>query len=118
MGPWQLQYPVTYPQRVPAALGPQEAVQMITQRARDALNDQRETVRRALHHQEGQLPSATRQYGAAARQKLVCASARKNEAHKENVQIPDRQLYQEDARFFSKNTGICTLDLPGSKTSS
>ena len=38
---WQLQNP----QSVPAALGPQEAVQLVTQRAREALHDQRETTR-------------------------------------------------------------------------
>ena len=31
--PWQRQYPVTYPQSVPALLGREESVQMITQRA-------------------------------------------------------------------------------------
>ena len=46
--PWQLQYISTYTQCVPAVLGPEEAVQLVTQRAREALNDQRETTRRAL----------------------------------------------------------------------
>ena len=45
--PWQLQYIATCPQCVPAVLGPQETVQLVTQRAREALNDQRETTRRA-----------------------------------------------------------------------
>ena len=46
--PWQLQFFSTYTQCVPAVLGPQEAVQLVTQRAQEALNDQRETTRRAL----------------------------------------------------------------------
>ena len=36
-----------------AVLGPQETVQLVAQRAREALNDQRETARRALPHQQG-----------------------------------------------------------------
>ena len=51
VNPWQLQYPSAYPQCVRAVLGPQETVQLVTQRAREALNDQRETARRALLHQ-------------------------------------------------------------------
>ena len=48
LNPWHIQYPVTCPQSDVAVLGPQEAVQLVTQRAREALHDQRETVRRAL----------------------------------------------------------------------
>ena len=33
VNPWQLQYPSTYPQCSPAVLGPQETVQLVTQRA-------------------------------------------------------------------------------------
>ena len=51
VNPWQLQYPVTYFKSVLAVLAPQEAVQLITQRAREALNDQRETAPRALLYQ-------------------------------------------------------------------
>ena len=51
--PWQVQYHVTYPCSVLAVLGPQEAVHLVTQQAPEALNDQRETARRALLHQEG-----------------------------------------------------------------
>ena len=36
--PWQILYPVTYPQSVPAVLGPQ-VVQLVTQRAGEALNN-------------------------------------------------------------------------------
>ena len=43
--PWQSQYLVIYPQSVHAVLGPQETVQLVTQRAREALNDPRETAR-------------------------------------------------------------------------
>ena len=46
VNPWQLRYPVTYPKCVPAVPGPQEAVQSVTQRVREALYDQRETARR------------------------------------------------------------------------
>ena len=53
VNPWQLQYPVAYPHSVRAAIGLQEAVQLVTQRAREALNDQREPARRALLHQHG-----------------------------------------------------------------
>ena len=48
-----------------AVFGHQEAVQMVTQRAREALNDQRETARRALLHQKGELLDATHQHEAA-----------------------------------------------------
>ena len=45
---------------------PQETVQLVTQRAREALNDQRETARRALLHQQGLLLAATHHYKPAA----------------------------------------------------
>ena len=53
--PGQLEFAVTYPPSVPAVLGPPDTVQVATQRAREALNDQRETARRALLHQRGDL---------------------------------------------------------------
>ena len=59
-------YPATYPQCVLAVLGPQEVVQLVTQRAQEALHDQRETARRALLRQQGRLLAATHQYVAAA----------------------------------------------------
>ena len=74
---WQLQYPSTYPQGSPAVLGPQETVQLVTQRTREALNHQRETARRALLHQQEEFLAATHQEEAAARQNLVSALARK-----------------------------------------
>ena len=44
LNPWQIQCPSAYPQRSPAVLGHHETVQLVTQRAREALNDQRETA--------------------------------------------------------------------------
>ena len=41
--PWQLRYPKTYPQDSQAVLGPQETVQLVTQRAREGLHVQRES---------------------------------------------------------------------------
>ena len=103
--PRQLQYSVAYPQSGPAVLEVQDAVQMATQRAREVLNDQVETARRALHHQQGQLLATTRQYEAAAKQNIgqtrVSALARNHEAHNYNVQMQVRQLEHEpDARFL------------------
>ena len=60
--PWQLQHHATYPQSVPAVLGLEEAVRLLTQRAREALHDQRETARRALLHQQGEFLAATHQH--------------------------------------------------------
>ena len=54
---WQ----VKNPQSAQAILGPQETVQLVTQRAREALNAQRETARRALLHQQGEFLAATHQ---------------------------------------------------------
>ena len=47
------------PHGSPTVLGPQETVQLVTQRARAALNDQRETAQRALPHQQGEILAAT-----------------------------------------------------------
>ena len=74
VNPWQLQYPITYPQSVPAVLGPQEVVQL------EALNDLRETARHALLHQQGEFLDATHPYEAAARHHLVSTLARNREA--------------------------------------
>ena len=41
------------PHSVPGVLGPQGAVQLVTQRTREALHDRRETARRAPLHQQG-----------------------------------------------------------------
>ena len=108
LNPWQVQYPVTYPQGVPAVLVPQEAVPLVTQRAREALNDQRETARRA--HQQGEPIDATHQYEAAARQTLVNSLARNNEAHNCNVQVQVRHLEHEaDARLSQRPREFLSL---------
>ena len=78
--PWQLQYPVTYPRSVPAVLGPEESFQLVTQRAREALNDQRETARRALLHQQGEFLAAAHQREAVVRDHLENSFARNCEA--------------------------------------
>ena len=44
VNPWQFQYLVTYLQSSLAVLGTHEAVQLVTQRAREAPNDQHETA--------------------------------------------------------------------------
>ena len=104
--PWHLQSPVTYPlppQSVLANLGPQEAIQLVTQRAQEALYDQRNSARRVLLHQQGEFFAATHQYEAAARQHLVKTLARNNEAHKYNVQVQVHQPEHEaDARFSQR----------------
>ena len=70
-----------------------DAVEMATQRAREVLNDQRETVRRALLHQHGEFLAATRQYEAVGGAKnLVNNLTRNSETHNYNVQLQVRQL--------------------------
>ena len=64
-----------------AVLGPHEAVQPVTQRAREALHDQRETARRAPLHQQGEILAVTHQYEAAAKQNLVSALACEADCH-------------------------------------
>ena len=103
VNPWQLLYLCTHLQSVPAVLGLQETVQLVTQRAREALNDQRETARRALLHQHGEFVAAIHQCEAAAGQTIVSTGARNNEAHSYNVQMQVRQLEHEpDARFSQR----------------
>ena len=97
---WQLQYPSTYPQGLSAVLGHQETVQQVTQRAREALNIQRETPRRALLHQQGHFLAAAHQYEAAAKQNLVSALARNNEAHNHNVQMRDFRKDRANCYLF------------------
>ena len=65
VNPWQMLYPVTDPQSVPAVLGPQ-AVQLVTQRAGEPLNIKEKFL----------LPLI--QCEAAARQNLVNTLARRN----------------------------------------
>ena len=107
---WQLQYPITHPQGVPAVLELQETVQLVTKRAREALNDQHETARRALLHQQEEFLAATHQYEAAARQNLVSTLARNSEAHNCNVQIQVKQLNMKQMRDLLRNRGNCYLD--------
>ena len=45
VNPWQIQYPSAFPHGSPAVLGPQETVQLVTQRAREALTVQGEALR-------------------------------------------------------------------------
>ena len=81
MNPWRLQYPSTYPEGSAADLGPQESVQFLTQRAREALGVQREAARCALLRQQGEFLAATHQHDSAARQNLVKILASNNAAH-------------------------------------
>ena len=95
------------PQSVFAVLGPQEAVQLVTQRAREALHDQRETARRAVLHQQGYFIVTTHQVEAAARRNFVNALASDNEAHNYNVQTQVGQLEQEaDAGFTQRQMDL------------
>ena len=66
VNPWQLQCPSANPQSSPVVLGLYETVQLVKQRAREALNNQRETARRALLHQQGEFLAATHLKEAAA----------------------------------------------------
>ena len=99
---WQLQHPIAYPQSVLAVLGPQEAVQLVTHWAQEALNDQREKARRALLCQQGEFLAATHQYEAVARQNFVNTLTRNNEAHNHDVPMKVRQLEHEADAWFSK----------------
>ena len=56
------------------------------------LHDQRETARRALLHQPGEILAVTHQFEADARQNLVNALARYTETHRCNVQMQVRHL--------------------------
>ena len=87
--------PVRISQGSPAVFGPHETVQSVTHRAREALNVQFETARRALLHQQGEFLAATHQHETAARQNLVSTMARTSEVHNYNVQIQVRQLEPE-----------------------
>ena len=63
---------------------------MVTERAREALKVQRETVRRALLHQQEEFSRE-----AASREKLVSSLARRSEAHHYDVQMQVRQLEEK-----------------------
>ena len=107
VNPGQLQYHVTYAPSVLAVLGRQEAVLLVTQRARESQNDQRETARRALLHQTGEILAATHQYEAAARQNFVNTLTKKNEAHNYNA-FGNSNMKQ--TRDFPKDRGNCYRD--------
>ena len=62
-------------------------VQLVTHRAQEALNVQRETDRRISHYQQGKFLADCHQDEAGARQNLVSVLARHNEAHNENAKI-------------------------------
>ena len=98
--PGQLQFHFLYAPSVLAVLGPQEAIQLVTQRAREVQNDQPETARRALLHQAGEFLAATHQYEAAAKRNFVNTLTKK----KRSTQLQRfRQLEHEaDARFSQR----------------
>ena len=96
-----------------------EAVQLVTQRARVVLHDSLETARRALLHQQGQFLAATPQYEAAARPNLVITLASNSDVHNCNVQIQVRQLEQEaDALLSQRQKGSVFAIFSGGKSSS
>ena len=87
--------------------------ELVTQRAREALNVQRETARRASLHHRGKFPTATHQYEAVARQLHASALARNSEAHNYNVQIQVRQFEQAaDARSSQRHRELFYVDCP------
>ena len=79
LNPWQYQYLVTQSQSAFAVLVLQDAVQLVTQRAREALNVQRASVRRVVFYYQGEILAATHQYEADVRQNHVNTLARTNE---------------------------------------
>ena len=100
--PWQLQYPATYLQIVHAVLGTQDAVQLVTQGARESLNDQRETARLVLHHQQIYFLAATHQNIVLARQNFSIILARNSEAHKKGAGASSTTRTGTDARFSQR----------------
>ena len=75
---------------------------MVAPRAREALNDQRETARRALLPLQGGVLAATQQQEAAPRQHFVNTLARHNEAHNYNVQMQIELEHEAFARLSQK----------------
>ena len=102
--PFQTQYPVAHPQGSPVVLGPQEAVRFVTQRAREFLNDHRETALRAWFHQHGEFLAATHQYEAVARQNFVNSSARNNDTPVQRADASTSVL----SNTLQKKSGACT----------
>ena len=93
--PWQFQRSSSYPQGSPV-LVPQEIVQLARQRAREAVNVQRETS------QQGELLAATHPYAAIARHRILSALARNDSEHEYDVQLQVRHLEHEaDSRFLN-----------------
>ena len=76
VNPSQVQCPSTYLSVHQQFLDLKKLFQLVAQRAREDLNDQRESARRALRHRQGDLLAGTHRYEAAARQNLVGALAR------------------------------------------
>ena len=97
--PWQVLHPATYTFQF---LDLQKLFNCVAQRERDALYVQRETVRHALPHQQGEFLAADHQYEAAARQDLLNTLARNSAVHKCKVQMQIRQLEHEAGARFSQ----------------
>ena len=112
LNPWQLQYPRTYPEGSAAVLGPQETVQLVTYRAREGLNDHRETARCALLHQQGEVLAATRQCEAVAREKQQWG------AWSWRADASSTARKRSRCAIFSKTEGIVISIFPGRKSSS
>ena len=91
------------PRGSPAVLGPQETVHLVTQRAREVLNDWHETSFTcfgATTKDDFALPLISTK---RLRQNLVSALAKHHEAHNYCVQMQVRQLEQEaDARLSQR----------------
>ena len=93
----------------------QGTVQLVTQRAREALNDQRATARRVLRHQQEEFLAATHQYVAVAKQNLVSALARNNKTHN---YVSSTARTSSRYAICSKTEGTVISISPGSKSSS
>ena len=79
----------------------------------------RETARRPLLHQQGELLAAIHQCEAAARQHLVNTLAMNDDAHKYNVQVCKfGNSNTKPMRDFPQDKGMGIAILSGSKPSS
>ena len=117
VNPWQFQYPSTYPQGSPAVLRPPETVQWASQRAREGLNPQRDTARRALLFKQGELPAATHQFEAAASQNLIITLTRTKWSTERAHASSATRTWSRRA-IFPKTKGTFIAILSGSKSSS
>ena len=79
--PWQLQCPMTYTQCVLAVIGPQDTVQLITQRAREALNDQQRVDASCSINKENFLLPLINMKRLRGKILSVCWQKKKNEVH-------------------------------------